>query len=200
MERKRDPKFVPFWESNALIEISRALARGELEETDAGERRSEVRPAEASPGVVAAACNAEGGPGGASSSSTSTSTSTSTNSSSHDQGRSSSAPSTSPASSPTTSTSTTSTDGVTRRPVKPDDVKANDSDKATQRDAETQEDDITSLPSDLIGAYQEFGLIAEEGSDASSRKAATELEESALRERCDIKAVTDAVNHLLTRV
>ena len=183
MERKRDPKFVPFWESNALIEISRALARGELEETDAGERRSEVRPAEASPGVVAAAFNAEGGPG-----------------SSHDQGRSSSAPSTSPASSPTTSTSMTSTDGVTRRPVKPDDVKANDSDKATQRDAETQEDDITSLPSDLIGAYQEFGLIAEEGSDASSRKAATELEESALRERCDIKAVTDAVNHLLTRV
>jgi len=192
-ERKRDPKFVPFWESNALIEISRALARGELEETDAGERRSEVRPAEASPGV---ACNAEGGPGVASSSSTSTSTS----SSSHNQGTSSSAPPTSPASSPTTSTSTTSTDDVNRRPVKPDDVKANDCEKATQRDAETQEDDITSLPSDLIGAYQEFGLIAEEGSDASSRKAATELEESALRERCDIKAVTDALNHLLTRV
>ena len=139
--RETKGKFVPFWESNGLIEISRRLA---------AERRS---------GQHAAVPTSGEGDAGTSSTTTS---------------------------SPSTSGTRMEEDG----PV--------DKGERCRPDGPDGPDGPT-----VTSGLLEFGLIKTavelEGSSSSRGKTAVELEETAVRERVDVTAMTDAVLRLLSR-
>jgi hypothetical protein len=165
----RDPKFVPFYESNALIAISRELhaSRGELAKESVVERKQVSRNTAAGEELPTAQPRAS--TQGDQSDTSETSSAGVDRAVSSNDGCDTSAGT---SSSSLSMTSTTSTSGDEQGPP---------------------------MQTGLLNAYREFGLIEAGLSDTSSGKVASQLEESVTREMVDLKAVMDAVNHLLDR-